>query len=857
MARRPPGRNGHVRRRVRGRVRRRAARYLPRVPAVPSARRRLPPRGALLACPLVCLLAAPAGAQPPSAPRAPAPADGAPTQERGTVRGRVVGARAEGLPRAVVTIARAEAPGTGGARELRRLVTDDAGRFAADGVPSGALVVRARALGHRIGQRPVTLRAGDTVAVTLALEPAAQELAVVESRAQVTERTRFDQVPEVGQVTITGRAMRAIPAIGEPDVLRTAQLLAGVVARNDYSAGYNVRGGESDQNLVLLDGIPVYNPFHLGGLFGTFVDQAVGAVELSVGGFSAEYGGRLSSVLDVRPRAEERRGVHGAVQVSLVSSSGVLGGAFGADADGAPRTSWNVAGRRTYLDALVGALSSRTLPYHFQDAQLHVAHRLGGGGTLTLTGYAGSDVLDGNFAQFGDSSRAGGGAFGFTWGNALAGLTWRQPLPALHGAFGGADTVGLVQRASFTRFATALDLGSGTVRFVNHVHEARLSGELRAAGAFGGAHAVRAGYEASRIDVAYQAGSNATAEADLFSLRQRPTALALYVDDTWRVHPRLLARVGARAEAVPGAGWGALSPRASVRWFASPDLALTVAGGQYTQWMHAVRNEDAPVRIFDFWIGSDEHVKPSRATHLVLGAERWLGGRAFLRVEGWGKGFASIPEPNEGDDPAIRGDEFNRLRGRAYGVDVLLRRLEGGPLAGWVAYGYAVSTRRPQSATTGASGLSFLRAGEFWPAQDRRHNLNVVGTWRAGRAWVASARFGLGSGTPFTDIEGQLVRRVYDGSRNTWDTGTRARDPEAVGGPRNGSRYPVFHRLDLGVSRSFVRRSVTWTPSLSLVNAYNRQNTFVYTFDYASRPPTRQAVSQFPLLPSAGLSVEF
>jgi hypothetical protein len=777
---------------------------------------------------------------------------GTPTAARapGAVRGRVVDARSgETLPRATLTVAReGEAP--------RTLAADDRGVVVLGGLTPGAVLVQARALGHRPAERRVVVRAGDTVDVTLALEPAAQALAAVQARERVGERARFDDVPEVGQITLTGRAVRTLPSVGEPDVLRAAQLIAGVVARNDYSAGYNVRGGESDQNLVLLDGIPVYNPFHLGGLFGTFVDQAVAGVDLSVGGFPAEFGGRLSSVLDVRPKAEERRGVHGAASVSLLASSAALGGALGTAPDGAPRTSWNLAVRRTYLDALVGAVSDRTLPYHFQDAQLHATQRLGGGGTLAVTAYAGADVLDGSFAQFGDSARAGGGDFAFSWGNALAGLTWRQPLPALTGAFGDARRVALTQRASYTQFATTLDLGDGTARFVNTVREARLAGQLAAEGAFGGAHAPRIGYEASRIAVAYDAGTSASAN-DLFTLRQQPTALSLYVDDTWRAHPRLLARVGARVEAVPGASWGAVSPRASLRWFATRDLALTVAGGQYTQWMHAVRNEDAPVRIFDFWVGSDRFISPSRSTHLVFGGERWMGARSFVRVETWGKTFTNVPEPNDGDDPAARGDEFNRLRGHAYGVDLLLRRLEGGRAAGWVAYGYAVSGRRPADAQPGASGATFLRAGPFWPAQDRRHNLNVVGSWRMARGWTSSARFGFGSGTPFTDIEGQIVRRVYDGFSNSWDTGTRARDPEPVGGLRNGSRYPVFHRLDLGISRAFQRGATTWTPSLSLVNAYNRQNTFVYTFDYGAQPPTRQAVSQFPLLPSVGLTVEF
>ena len=122
---------------------------------------------------------------------------------------------------------------------------------------------------------------------------------------------------------------------------------------------------------------------------------------------------------------------------------------------------------------------------------------------------------------------------------------------------------------------------------------------------------------------------------------------------------------------------------------------------------------------------------------------------------------------------------------------------------------------------------------------------------------MLGARFGYGSGTPFTDVTGQLVRRVYDGSRNSWDTGVNRPGPEPVGGARNAARYPPFHRLDLGVTRTFTRARTSWTPSFQLINVYNRQNTFIYAFDYQNNPPTRTSISQFPLLPSVGLTVEF
>jgi hypothetical protein len=336
-----------------------------------------------------------------------------------------------------------------------------------------------------------------------------------------------------------------------------------------------------------------------------------------------------------------------------------------------------------------------------------------------------------------------------------------------------------------------------------------------------------------------------------FTLRQRPAAVSVYVDELRRPSERLMLRAGVRAERVTGTGWTGVSPRVSAKWFASRDLAVTLAGAQHAQWLHAVRNEDVPVRIFDFWVASDPWVRVATARHAVLGVERWLGDRRFVRVESYWKGYRDLPEPNDADDPTVRGDEFSVNDGSSYGLDLLVRQLEGGPFSGWLSYGYGVSARRRVCCTLGQGG-----AASFWPAQDRRHNLNAVGSARLPGRAVLTARFGYGTGTPFTTIVGQLVRRSYDGEQNIWDTGFgQVREP--VGGARNGERYPAFHRLDVGVSRAFDWRGATVQPYLQVVNVYNRKNVFTYVFDYAGNPPTREAISQFPLLPSLGLTVEF
>lgn len=749
---------------------------------------------------------------------------------RGAIEGTVVDS-ATGAPKPGVAVT---LDGTG-----RGMLTAASGHFALADLAPGTYTLRTRQIGTRAIERVVVVRAGATTTVTLAIADAPVTLTAVRARAKSPERDRFELSPSIGAISLTANNAKNVPSFGEPDILRAVQLLPGVNARNDFSSGFNVRGGESDQNLILLDGYPIYNPFHLGGLFSTFLDETVGSIDLLTGGFGASHGGRLSSVLDVTSAEPERAGIHGTATVSVISSSLTLGSA---SADG--RSSWTMSGRRTYADKLVSALSDKSFPYHFSDAQFHGVRALGKGDLrLEVSAYAGSDVLDGDFATLGDSASAGGGGgkFVFGWANQLVGATlrdvWRDSvrLPLL----GLADSVGTEQHVSFTRFATGLDLGGGAFSLTNSVHELRVAGDVHW---HRGTHERRLGYEASGYAIRYDVNSSAT-QSSIFELAQHPTASALYYQEQWKPTRKLIAEVGVRAEHLTGRNWSGLEPRVAVKYFVTPDLALTAAVGEYAQWLHSLNREDIPVRVFDFWVVSDQYVPVSKARHYVLGMERWLGPLRFTRVEGWVKQYDHLLEQNTADDPAVRGDEFLESRGTSYGFDLLLRQLDVGPFGGWLAYTYGVSTRE-------RNGVA------YWPGHDRRHNLNVVGTYKPGSHYTFSARLGVASGTPYTDIVGQLVRRVYNPRTHSFDDqGPFALEP--VGGTRNGERYPLFQRLDLGVSRAGEWRGLHLMPYLSVVNAYNAQNVFIYTFDYTKNPPTREAASQFPFLPSIGLTVTF
>ncbi|HEY6829974.1 MAG TPA: TonB-dependent receptor [Gemmatimonadaceae bacterium] len=763
----------------------------------------------------------------------PSGIEGQESRRGGVVAGRVVdSASGQGRAGASVSIA-----GT-----TRGVIADSLGRFAIDGLAPGQVLVQARLLGYATAEQRVTIVANDTTRVEIRLAQSAVVLGAMRTEARPLDREMFEAKPNVGTVSITARAAEGVPKFGEPDVMRVVQLLPGVEARNDFSTGLNVRGGEADQNLILMDGYPIYNPFHLGGLFSTFIDPMVGDITLMTGGFPARYGGRLSSVLEVNSAEEARTGLHGSAEVSVLASTLQLGGAFAGG-----KGSWSVGGRRTYADKFVELISTNELPYHFRDEQAHASYAFTPTTKLSLTLYDGRDALDANIASFGDSTSTNpsGGTFSFGWGNTVGGATLSHSYarPNSRGVarflFGNSGTV--EQRASISHFSTRLDLGGGALTLNNVVTDARVGGSLTTHTA---AHDRTYGYDVGQYRISYLANSPQTGTL-LYDLSQRPVAGSAFIDDLWRPNTRWLVETGLRGDALSGRAWAALSPRLSAKFFVTPDFALTGAVGRFEQWTHSLAREDIPVRLFDFWLASDSVIPVSSAWHYIAGAERWFGTSRLARVEGFYKRYGTLLESNPQEDPGIRGDEFYPVQGNSYGVDVLLRQFEtpNHRFSGWVSYTYAVAARVQDT----------LR---YFPGHDRRHDINLVGTWRVAN-YLFGARFGYATGTPYTDIGGEIVRRVYDPGTNAYGTRGGSSQTEFVGGPRNAARMPTTQRLDLDVSRTYHVRGTTVAPYLSVVNAYDAKNVFLYVFDYEKAPPTREAISQFPLLPSAGVTIRF
>ena len=674
-----------------------------------------------------------------------------------------------------------------------------------------------------------------------AVAPTGVTLAPVVTTAQAESRKTFEMASTLGHVTLGVKDLAAAPAPFERDLLRTLQLLPGVESKNDYSAGLNVRGGESDQNLILLDGYPIYNPFHLSGLLGTFIDPLVGKVDLLTGAQPVKYGERLSSVLDVQSAEDGRRGVHGTVDVSLLSATASVGNAF--ESGG----SWMIGGRHTYADVIANIIKPNSLPYGFSDIQGHLTRPIGNGGTvLSITGYSGAD---------GTSINDNSSGLNVAWGNHVIGATLSRTIPAVREVLGfiRADSVSLMQRASLTTFDATAAMASSGFDLNSSVRDVRASGSVTL---FSGAVDHSAGYEIASEHVVYSMRSPLSSITNFLlegSFDQSLTPVSAWYDALWHASPRFIVDGGVRVDAVGGTGWAGASPRVSVKYFLTKNVALVAAAGSYAQWLHSLVQEDAPAQPLEFWVASSNAVPVSRAFQGSVGAEMWTNPTRQFRAEAFYKKYSNLIETNPGVDASAGDNPFTELTGTSYGVDVLLRQIDTGRFSGWIAYSYAVSTRVTPAGVV------------FNPGQDRRHELNAVGAWSLAR-YRLSARLGMSTGTPYTPIVGQFTRERYSPLGNGYAPDTGDNETQYLPGPVNSARFPFEERIDVSIMRVGRGPGMQVSPYLSIANLTAASNPAFYVYEFANTnvvngvsvpAPQRTAIGNLPFLPTIGVHIVY
>ena len=694
--------------------------------------------------------------------------------------------------------------------------TNDDGYYVIHKVPPGEYILTFSMMGYEQLEKTVRVQANSTVKVNAALKP---DIIEFEGVVKTAERERFEREVEISTNTISARQLQTMPMLAEADVFRTLQLLPGVVSRSDFSSQLYVRGGSPDQNLVLLDGVSVYNPFHLLGLFSTFNTDAIKEVEFMTGGFPAEYGGRLSSVLSITNNEGNSKEFEGSANISMLSAKATLQGPI-------PRGSYLISARRTYFDQILKG-TRYDFPYYFYDFQGKINFDVSENHRLTLSGFYGDDKLDYNLDDDEEDFQVG---IDWLWGNRTTSLKWRWLIhPDLYSEV-------LLTRSNFT-LNLDLDIMSTNVASLNienGILDQSIIADFNYFGIDG--HGIKFGASQSWLDFKYAFGID---ENLLFNYQTRPNLTSFYAQDQWQLSDLLSIRAGARLEHYSIGKHTKFSPRLGFKYRLYPNFALKGSFGLYHQFLTTAASDDQNFSFIDLWFPLTEQYQPLNAIHYVGGFEWWLPMDIIFSSEFYYKTMHNLLEINELGDFANPDDDFFVGDGHAAGFEILFKKSLG-RFHGWLGYTFSQTQRTINSLT-------------FYPKHDRRHNFNLVLNYDLGLGWNVGFVFTFGSGTPYTPVLGKYVRyswNYYNNSLNDDNIYNRL-------GDKNSERYPSYHRMDLSVRKRWKIWGLENYPYLQIVNVYNRENVFLYFWDHDANPSEFVTVPMFPFLPTIGMEIRF
>jgi hypothetical protein len=727
-------------------------------------------------------------------------------------------------------------------------------------VPDGVYTLTASVIGYKLEKRNISVGATSRVKAHFDLTPEQIEL---EEVIVTAEREKFKQEIKISSITLNQAQLRTVPVLIEADLFRALQMLPSVSTGSDFSSALYVRGGSPDQNLILLDGITVYNPYHFGGIFSTFNTDAIKEAEFMAGGFPAEYGGRMSSVLDIKNREGNTEEFHGSGNVSLLSSKLLLEGPI-------PRGSFMISGRRTYFDAIwEGAKMiyntiapepfSFSFPYYFYDMQGKINFNFNDQHRTTLSGFYGNDILlfkeefqEGNPGE--DGYRLDYYGVDWTWGNNTTSLKHRWLIrPDLIAKFFVARShfhfdVDFLIKNEYYRIDDSDSTNIDTTDIKNHqnlkIHDyiTDWSEGLDMVWLINKKNTMKFGVFHKDIDFSLGADFN---ELSLLDSVNYSNEWGFYIQNKYRPSPLFIFEPGLRMTRYANTKKWYPDLRIKAKMLATDQLAFTLAGGTVYQFLQTANFENELVRFIDLWFPTTSKQEPSKATHFNAGLEYWHNNIQFT-LEGYYKKYDHLLTMSE-DIGGATLMSFIEAEGYSYGIEFLAKKTTG-DLTGWIGYSYMSTKKRESEA-----------GGWYPPKYDRTHNLNVVAQYDIDKRWYFSSSLVWSTGNPYSQIYGNFH---YTDPFSSWGGINRME----IYGERNGERYPPYFRWDIGINRRGKLFKQKATYYFHVLNVTNHPNVFLYLYEnYDSEfdPETntsiiyRQPVTMFPILPTFGVEFEF
>jgi hypothetical protein len=687
-----------------------------------------------------------------------------------------------------------------------------------------------------------------TININLTGSTVLDEVVVNASKADA-----IHEITKMSSVSVPIEQIKALPAFfGETDVLRVLQLMPGVSAGSEGSTGLYVRGGGPDQNLILLDGVPVYNASHLFGFFSVFNADAINHVELIKGGFPARYGGRLSSVIDINMKDGNMKEVKGEGSVGLIAAKTTVEGPITKD-----KTSFIFSARRTYIDVLArpfieAANNGTSAGYYFYDLNLKVNHIINSKNRLYLSTYAGDDKA---YSRYKDSFNnvTTKEEFGLRWGNIITAARWNHVInPKLFANF----------TATFSRYRfTVFDKFNETDaqpgqpietdfyenRYISGIRDWALKADFDWIP--NPNHYIRFGSSAiahrfSPGVLAYR--SSEEADTTLGAKSTNAQEFFVYAEDDWKVSEVLKFNIGIHAAGfqVENVWYYSLQPRLSSRFLLRDDLSLKASYSTMTQFIHLLTNAGIGLPT-DLWVPSTARVKPQQSWQAAIGLAKTFKGTYEISLEGYYKEMTNIIEYKDGASFIQLGEDWQDQVaingfGESYGTELLLQK-KVGRVTGWLGYTLSWTNRQFDDINFGK---------EFPYRYDNRHDINVAVTHEWNKRMDFSMAWVYTSGNAVT-----LPLALYQtvGTNDFVYTD----DIEYYEG-RNASRMRDYHRLDISFSwwknKKWGQRK--WT--LAVYNAYNRLNPFFIDIGSDKKgDPAFVQYSLFPILPSITYSFKF
>ncbi|TPE44381.1 TonB-dependent receptor [Pontibacter mangrovi] len=640
--------------------------------------------------------------------------------------------------------------------------------------------------------------------------------------------------------TLTTREAKLLPALfGEVDLIKTMQLKPGVQSGGEGSSGLYVRGGGPDQNLVLLDDAMVYNPSHLFGFFSVFNPDAVKSVELYKGGFPAQFGGRLSSVVDVTQQKGNNEQLHAKGGLGLISSRLTVDGPIVKD-----KLNFIASGRRTYVDIFTrqvnrlmeGKEDYNPIPdYYFYDLNASLNYTISEKDNLTLGGYLGRDIFGFNDSDF---------TFSFDWGNTLGNLSWQHKFNENLYATTSLGYTGykysINNKIDIFSFRLTSDVQDHTLKtdfdwFVGKGHSLKF-----------GAQATRHDFTVGRLNFESEDSTLSFGSGSTY----RGSEFGLYASDDFVVSPMVSFNYGLRLSGFNSAGktYLALEPRVSGKYNFNENTSLKASFASMRQYVHLLTNSGASLPT-DIWYPSNQNVKPQRSKQVALGISHLLGKGKFLFTnEVYYKWMKRQIDFRDGANLFVNDsleNEFLFGQGNSYGNEFYLEKVSG-KTTGWLGYTLSWTYRQ----------FDGINEGRRFPARyDRRHDISLVMMHQLNKRLSLTAAFVYGTGNAYSVPVARLAFQDVEG---------KPASIVPIYEDRNAYRLQAYHRLDLGAVLKLKPKRGEADLTFSVYNAYNRRNPYFVYFEQQKDRDTDETigfqakqVSLFPAIPSVTYNFKF